>query len=135
MRLPAMAMMAAAVAAAGVSCGCAIQRAQVANDAQSKMIGLTKEQVLSCMGPPVSKAAEGTTEVWSYGSGNNHTTISTFGNVGRGTYSGVGVGESRYCTINVTMENGHVARMNYVGPTGGLLTQGEQCAFAVQNCL
>jgi hypothetical protein len=38
------------------------------------------------------------------------------------------------CTVNVTMTNGRVGRVNYVGPTGGLLTPGEQCAFAVQNC-
>jgi hypothetical protein len=28
-----------------------------------------------------------------------------------------------------------VARTNYVGPAGGLLTAGEQCAFALQNCI
>jgi hypothetical protein len=32
------------------------------------------------------------------------------------------------------MVEGRVSRVNYVGPTGGLLTGGEQCAFAVQNC-
>jgi glucose/arabinose dehydrogenase len=64
-----------ALLAAGVG-ACAFQRAQMANDAQGKMIGLTKEQVLACMGPPINKAAEGATEVWSYGSGNNQTMAS-----------------------------------------------------------
>ena len=32
------------------------------------------------------------------------------------------------------MNNGYVSRVNYSGPTGGLITEGEQCAFAVQNC-
>jgi hypothetical protein len=131
--------------------GCAIQRAQQASDAQTKMIGLSKEQVLACMGPPANKAVEGATEVWSYNSGNNQTTVSTFGtsntnasvsgnrNYAPGqastTSSGFGVARSRFCTVNVTMINGQVSRINYVGPTGGLLTQGEQCAFVVQNCL
>jgi outer membrane protein assembly factor BamE (lipoprotein component of BamABCDE complex) len=79
---------------------CATQRAQIANYAQNKMVGLTKEQVLACMGSPASKATEGATEVWSYPSGN--------------------------CTVNVTMMDGRVSRMNYVGPTGGLLSQNEQ---------
>lgn len=114
---------------------CALQRAQVASDAQNKMIGLTKEQVLACMGAPASKAAEGATEVWGYPTGNNQTTVSTFGSAGRGTFSGTGVAESRYCTVNVTMVDGRVNRMNYVGPTGGFLTPNEQCAFAVQNCI
>ena len=28
------------------------------------MIGMPKEQLLSCMGPPANKATEGKTEVW-----------------------------------------------------------------------
>jgi hypothetical protein len=123
-----------------IACGllvgaCAIQRAVVANDAQDKMIGLSKEQVLACMGIPATKAVEGATEVWAYPSGNNHTVASTFGNVGRGGgFSATGVSESRFCTVNVTMTAGRVSRLNYIGPTGGLLTPNEQCAFAVQNC-
>ncbi len=53
--------------------GCAFQRAQVAKVAQTKMVGMTKEQVLRCMGPLAQKAAEGQTEVWTYASGNGAT--------------------------------------------------------------
>lgn len=103
------------------------------------------------MGPPASKAAEGSTEVWSYNSGNNQTTVNTISTANTNasvsgnrnfesgqastTSTGFGTASSRFCTVNVTMTNGSVSRMNYVGPTGGLLTQGEQCAFVVQNCL
>ena len=141
----------AMAAAACLLSGCAVQRAQQANDAQTKMVGMSKEQVLACMGPPANRATEGATEVWSYNSGNNQTTVSTFGSANTSasvygdrnfasgqattTSSGFGVAQSRYCTVNVTLVNGQVSRMNYVGPTGGLLTQGEQCAFALQNCL
>ena len=90
-----------------VAC-CAAEREQIANYAQNKMVGLTKQQVLACMGTPASKATEGATEVSSYPSGN--------------------------CTVNVTMMGGKVKRMNYVGPTGGLLSQNEQCFFTVANC-
>ena len=33
------------------------------------MVGMSKEQILACMGPPANKAAEGQTEVWGYNSG------------------------------------------------------------------
>jgi hypothetical protein len=138
-----------AIVAIGIA-GCAIQRAQVAGEAQSRMVGLTKEQVLACMGPPINKASEGTTEVWSYNSGNGRTQVDTFnqsttnasiyGNSGYATGnaettgSGFGVATRRYCIVNVVMAEGRVSRLNYTGPTGGLLTAGEQCAFAVQNC-
>jgi len=39
-----------AALAAAVS-GCAIQRAQIAQDARAQMVGMSKEQVLVCMGP------------------------------------------------------------------------------------
>lgn len=115
--------------------GCAIQRAQVAQDAQGKMIGLSKEQVLACMGPPVQKAAEGATEVWSYASGDGTTVSSGFGQYhGYGLASATSTSRSRFCTVNVTMTAGRVSQINYLGPTGGLLTRGEQCAFAVERC-
>jgi hypothetical protein len=106
---------------------CAMQRAEVANDAQNKMLGLAKEQVLACMGPPVNKATVGATEVWSYDSGNGFT-ASSYGN-------GFASSSTRHCTVNVTMTNGTVSALNYMGPTGGLLSPNEQCAYAVANCV
>jgi outer membrane protein assembly factor BamE (lipoprotein component of BamABCDE complex) len=130
--------------------GCAFQRAQLAQDAQGRMVGMSKEQILACMGPPQTKAAEGATEIWSYASGDGRTTVVGTGvfntsasisgnrNYASGTAStastAVATSRQRHCTVNVTMNEGRVSQVNYVGPTGGLLTAGEQCAFAVQNC-
>lgn len=41
----------------------------------------------------------------------------------------------RFCTVNVVMTAGKASAQNYAGPTGGLLRSGEQCAFAIQNCI
>ena len=101
--------------------GCAIERAQIAQDAQASMIGMPKERVLACMGPPMNKASEGQTEVWAY---STNPTI----NLDRGS------GSTRYCNVNITMSGGAVSAVNYQGPTGGLLSQGEQCAYAVERC-
>ena len=135
--------------------GCSVQRAMVAQDAREKMVGLDREQILACMGPPVSKASEGGTEVWSYGSGNDRTTsIGTgyaqtevsavaqrrgdqvFANGSATTASATSVTSTRrHCTVNVVMTAGRVTSLSYSGATGGILTGGEQCAFAVQNCV
>ena len=131
--------------------GCAFERAKVAQDAQGSMVGLAKEQVLACMGPPQNKAAEGQTEVWSYASGNGYTsTIATtnvqtngqaqvvgnqvYGSSNSGGF-GTAVSRRRFCTVNVVMTGGFVSAVNYQGPTGGLLTGGEQCAYAVEACI
>ena len=102
-----------------------------AQDARVQMVGLSKEQVLVCMGPPASKAAEGQTEVWAYNSGDG-TTIAS-GSVSYGNFSGVS--SRRFCQINVVMSGGAVSAVNYQGPTGGLITAGEQCAYAVNACV
>jgi hypothetical protein len=111
------------LAASAVAAGCAFQRAQIASDAQTSMVGLTKEQTLACMGPPASKAVEGATEVWSFDSGNGMTQY------------GDGVAVRRFCKVNLTMTGGRINRVDYLGPTGGLLTPGEQCAFALEHCM
>jgi outer membrane protein assembly factor BamE (lipoprotein component of BamABCDE complex) len=119
--------------------GCAVQRAQEAADAKAQMIGMSKEQVLSCAGIPTQKAAEGQLELWSYVSGNGYTNTAVSANVN--SYSGYtngtaeGISTRRYCVVNIAMEDGRVKQVTYAGPTGGLLTAGEQCAFAVRNCL
>ena len=133
------------LAAAFLLAGCAVQRSQQATEAREEMVGLSKEQVLACMGPPGQRMAEGATEVWSYASGNGHvstlvnTSSNTTFNAGNTSASSTGFGTAissrRYCTVNVTIVGGRVQRVNYLGPTGGLLTQGEQCAYAVRACL
>lgn len=121
--------------------GCAFQRAQVASAAQEQMVGMSSEDVLACMGPPEARDAEGETEVWAYNSGGRTVGSGTSIGFGTGGYSGVGVGvgsyNSRelYCQVNVFMADGRVSRIGYEGPTGGLVTAGEQCAYAVENCV
>src|SRR5215469_10166512 len=99
---------------------CAFQRAQIANDARINMIGLSKEQVLACMGPPLNQGATGATEIWSYNSENN--------------VMPAGDGNGRYCAINIKMWNGRVGAVDYSGPAGGLVSFNEACAVAIEKC-
>jgi outer membrane protein assembly factor BamE (lipoprotein component of BamABCDE complex) len=133
-----------------VVAGCSIQRAQIASDAKATMVGMTREQVFTCMGPPANKASEGSTEIWSYPSGNGYQSSTVVGSTdgtfnatrsGNDVYgtantfgSATGVNTRRFCTVNVVLQGNQVSQVNYAGPTGGLLTAGEQCAFAVETC-
>ena|SRR5579872_989410 len=111
---------------------CSIQRAQDAERARTSMVGLGREQVLVCMGAPDSRAAAGNTEVWTYHTGNGETISG--GQVSHwGFYSGESV--TRSCKVDVVLAAGQVSRIQYSGLTGGLITQGEQCAYAIENCL
>lgn len=132
--------------------GCSFERAQTAAAAQTQMIGFSKGEVLACMGIPAAKAVEGTTEVWSYETGNGRTDSVSNGysstnsavagaaqatRIGNSVYaagaaagnsqtSSFGFGSTRHrsCTVSIVMTNGSVSRVNYSGPTGGVLTKG-----------
>ena len=111
------------LAAAIVLSGCAIQRSMDASSAQKKMIGMNQEDVLACMGVPSTSGAVGSTEAWSYISGDGRR-------IGSASDS-----QGRSCTVNINFQQKIVRSVNYAGPTGGLLTQGEQCAYVIQNCI
>lgn len=133
------AMVGAAIALGGVIAGCAFQRAEIAEEAQASLVGMSKEQIISCMGPPANVAAAGATEVLSYNSGNGRTDSFGVGNAiggyGSATAFGSSITTSRFCKVDLVFNRGRVSRVNYSGPTGGLLTGGEQCAYAVNNCV
>jgi hypothetical protein len=123
-------LVAVIMVSAGLVSGCVAQRAEIAKDAQTQMVGMSKEAVLTCMGPPQSKAAEGSTEVWSYMSGGSSASA-----VVATGYGSVITTSPRYCQVNVVMSSGAVSRLVYQGPSGGLLTPDNECAYAVQNCV
>jgi hypothetical protein len=141
----------------------ALKRAEIAATAQKTMPGTPKDEVLACMGIPAAKDAQGDTEVWSYNSGDGRTVgISTGTSFASGQaygsgnavlsgntafYNGVSTASASastfglhtaahfYCVVNVVFRGDIVSKVNYSGPTGPPLAPGEQCAYAVQNCL
>lgn len=131
--------------------GCAFQRSEDALTARQRMVGMTKEQVFACMGLPKRKGIEGNTEIWAYTSGNNRTDSSRLStSLSRKQNSGSDslwddlgssltltetTRESRYCIVQVVLSDNLVKAVNYSGPSGGFLTNDEQCAYAVRNCL
>jgi outer membrane protein assembly factor BamE (lipoprotein component of BamABCDE complex) len=133
--------------------GCAMQRAEDAENAQHRMVGMTKEQVFACMGIPKRKGVEGNVEIWAYNSGNGYSdsakssaslsktrsTINSDDNVITSLTGALGfedtAKEKRFCTVQVVMTEGRVTAVHYNGPTGGFMSDDEQCAYAVRNCI
>lgn len=118
----------------GALWGCAAQqRAETAKRAQAELIGLSKADLLACAGAPVRVASSSNTEVLTYIGGGDSTIIG--GGAASTTGGGVATALRRYCEVTFVMRGGRVEKVNYAGRTGGLITEGEQCAFVVQNCV
>lgn len=121
---------------------CALQRSSDAGNAQKKMIGMSQEQVFTCMGIPIKKGKVGNTEIWLYKSGNGYSrknkqsaSASFSGAIKSALMFSDSEKRRRFCRISIVMRNKRVRTVNYNGPTGGFLTEDEQCAYAVRNCL
>ncbi len=116
-----------------------MQRSDDATLAKHQMLGLSREDVLACMGPPKKKAHDGQTEVWSYLSGDRHgehfgTSVRSTASSGYGLSSATH--DSSFCTVNVVMKDGIVKNVTYNGPTSNLFyAPDSECGYAVANCV
>ena len=115
--------------------GCAVQRANTANRARSDMVGMSKVDLLSCAGVPVRQAQAEGLEFLTYAGGGDNLNAGVVTSTSQNTAIGIGKSAHKYCEATIVLKDGFVQRVNYQGRTGGLLTQGEQCAFIVENCV
>ena len=112
------------------SCG-AIQSSQVA-DQINGMVGLSREHVLSCMGPPSSTAHVGATEVWAYdslGPVNSSTVVSGNQSLVVGSTST----SREFCAVNLTIQGDRVVVANYRSQ-GKLLAPSLPCYTVLHAC-
>src|SRR5262249_42655032 len=73
---------------------------------------------LKCIGTPRSSYVVGSsTEVWAYNSAAQNA------------------GTAPECVVKVMMQRAQVIDVDYLGPSGGFLPKGKQCAYAVENCI
>ena len=103
------------VTVAGCSHSRRTERAELAQRARTELLGLSKIELLTCAGVPVRSAAEGTLEFLSYGP------------------SSYGWGGA--CVVTFVLKDDAVKTISYSGRTGRRSQNGEQCAYAVANCL
>jgi hypothetical protein len=100
---------------AGCSHARRADRAELAQRAQTELVGLSKIELLTCAGVPVRSTIEGELEFMSYGA------------------SSYGWGNT--CVVTFVLKDGAVETISYSGRTGRRSQNGEQCAYAVANCL
>jgi hypothetical protein len=120
---------------AALASGCAVQRAEIANRAQSEMIGKSKKDLLGCAGVPLRQERVDDLEFLTFGGGGDSVGTAVVTSTSPSTAVASGKSAHRYCEATFVLKDGVIQRVNYQGRTGGLLTKGEQCAFIVENCV
>jgi hypothetical protein len=122
----------AGLIAAMTLAGC--QPLEVDQVAQQSMIGLSKRDVLACLGAPAHRAPAGqATEIWTYVGGQMR---------GYGPQWAIGLNTNLLpftaggsCDVILVMTNGHVSEVGYAAVGGLRLPLGQECVFPVQACV
>lgn len=139
---------AAAVGAGLLVASCANPVAERVATAQRTLVGLSKQQLLSCAGVPERQASADGLEFFTY---TNSRIVSYPGTGMGGWYGGPWYPGYRYgwggwgwpgyvgdevrtysCEATFTLRNGSVERIVYGGPSGG---NAGECYSIVQNCM
>jgi hypothetical protein len=106
---------------------CSLERPEIDQLAQAKMIGLSGATVQACLGPAAIRRRVGSTEILSYENGRVEIEGSGFATVGHPRHA--------HCRVNVFVTAGVVTQVNYAGPMGDPLDAGERCVFPVSACV
>lgn len=135
-----------ALAATGALGGCANPAADEALAAQTALVGMPKETLLSCAGVPERQASVDNREFFTYRSSRivsypSPPPLGYYGGWSR-PYYGYGAGWPSYgyevnsfdCEATFSLRNGVVERVVYGGATSGSAQLG-QCYAIVQNCM
>jgi hypothetical protein len=106
---------------------CSLERPEIDQLAQAKMIGLSGAAVRACLGPAAIRRRVGSTEILSYENGRVEIEGSGFATVGHPRHA--------QCRVNVFLTAGLVTQVNYAGQAGDPLDAGERCVFPVSACI
>jgi hypothetical protein len=99
------------------------ERADIAEFAKTQLVGVSKAEILACAGTPLRTAIKGNAELLTY--------VGSSGIAGTSQKSP----KEHYCEVTFLLRRGFVEEVKYSGPSGGFMTQGEECAFVVQKCV
>jgi hypothetical protein len=109
--------------------------AQVAKQAQTDLIGITKKELYFCAGVPASQEKLDELEFLTYIAGGDSVGVGIGTTTSPSTAVGLVSSQRPYCEATFVLGNGIMQKVNYLGHTGGWATKGEQCAYIVENCL
>jgi hypothetical protein len=114
----------------GVLAGCADNGV---SDVRDQMVGMTGEDLSNCLGEPVKKANDGTTEVWTYYEPDGPD-ASPMDMPLQATSSSQPVSDmgKRSCLVTVKLEADKVMTVDYANLA--ISRQDQECAPAIQRC-
>ncbi|HSZ92681.1 MAG TPA: hypothetical protein VK822_25280 [Acetobacteraceae bacterium] len=109
---------------------CAVKDSHIAEDAQSRLMGMSEVDLESCLGVPDQHSSFGTTDVLTYYA--TSTSSDTFSVPLIGGYS---ISNGGYCHATFQLKDGHVTQILYSGEKNQTLAPDAYCAPILRTCI
>jgi hypothetical protein len=102
--------------------------------AQQSMIGLSKRDILACLGQPAQRVPSGqATEIWTYVGGQMRGYGPQWALLHNTNLVPFALGGN--CDVVLVMTNGQVSEVGYTAVDGSRFPLGQECIFSVERCV
>src|SRR5262249_9805902 len=116
---------------AALTAGCAVQRSNHAERAQSDMLGLTKAERYRCAGLPAKQEGVDDEEFLTY-----QNDLLTSGGITMPIIGGgVNFFDSKYCHATFVLKQSRISDLNYAGNSASTLAPLDQCGYIIDACI
>jgi hypothetical protein len=109
---------------------CAVQDSHIADNAPSRLQGMSEVDLEACLGAPDQKNSFGSTDVLTYYAQSTSSTSYSIPLIG-----GLGFSNGGYCHATFRIDNGRVTQLLYSGEKNATLAPDAYCAPIVRTCL
>jgi hypothetical protein len=120
----------AVLALSGLLSGCAVKDANIADNAEHRLLGLSERDLEACLGAPDQHSSFGATDVLTYYASSASSTSVSLPVVG-----GLGLTNGGYCHATFRVDSGRVTNVLYSGEKNATLAPNAYCAPIVRTCL
>jgi hypothetical protein len=123
-----------AVLLLSLAAGCTWGRSQDAKEARTKLVGMSRSELVSCAGKPKTAIRDGDREYLAYFAGSPDYDL-VLGVKPNEVQKITGTARPVNCKVRFMLRGGNVESVSYTGNTGGILTRDSACASIVRRCL
>ena len=113
-----------------IAAGCSVHDSRVAQDAQSRMIGMSEVDVETCLGAPDQHQSFGATDILTY-----YTASSSSMSFALPIVGGPSLSNGGNCHMTLRLDNQAVTRILYSGEKNDTGAPSAYCAPIVRSCL
>jgi len=110
--------------------GCAVNDSHIANDARTRLLGMSEVDLESCLGTPDERGTFANTDILTY-----YATSTSSDNFSIPIVGGIGFSNGGYCHATFQVKDNRVTQILYSGEKNATFAPDAYCAPIMRTCL